>query len=279
MQRDHVPTLVALASLTLGFASACESETAEMDSPATIEDLTERPALHYGQRFAVAGEVEEMYDPQTFVIGGTDFFDHELLVRSLEPLPVVDMRTAESPAVEGDIVHVTGELRPYVRTEVESELDWTLDTELEIEHASKPVLIASSVLVSPRDPDAKAMQGVARLEEPVEDITLIIAADPANLTGQTVQLGNMTVRSLVEGEGFWIGPSHGRQMFVRADAAPEEMGVEIGERVDLEGELKATPPPRALESKWGLSDVQASLLDGEPVYLDAATVSEAEATS
>lgn len=107
-------------------------------------DLTSNPEQYYGQRIAVAGEVEDKLSETTFTL------DEEELFGSEDLLVVSQMMTPQTQ--DGEKVTVTGVLRPYVKAEFDTEydLDWDLSVQeqVEAEYTEKPVFVADEVYPS-----------------------------------------------------------------------------------------------------------------------------------
>ncbi|MGB3292902.1 MAG: hypothetical protein WBB01_07950 [Phormidesmis sp.] len=107
-------------------------------------DLTTNPEAYYNQRIAVAGEVEDKLSPTTFTL------DEEQLFGSEDLLVVTQGMTPQTQ--DGEEVTVTGVLRPYVKTEFDTdyELDWDLSVQeqIEAEYSEKPVFVADGVYPS-----------------------------------------------------------------------------------------------------------------------------------
>ncbi|EDX87013.1 hypothetical protein S7335_4720 [Synechococcus sp. PCC 7335] len=107
-------------------------------------DITANPEAYYNKRIAVAGEVEDKLDGNTFTLDEEELFGGEdLLVIS----------TMASPqANDGEKVTVTGVLRPYEKAEFETDYDFTWDLsvqeQVEAEYTEKPVFVADEVYPS-----------------------------------------------------------------------------------------------------------------------------------
>ncbi|MBE9065444.1 hypothetical protein IQ260_02120 [Leptolyngbya cf. ectocarpi LEGE 11479] len=107
-------------------------------------DITANPEAYYNQRIAVAGEVEEKLDGNTFTLDEEQLFGgDDLLVVSTMANPLTD---------DGERVAVTGVLRPYVKAEFETDYDLTWDAtvqeKIEAEYIEKPVFVADEVYPS-----------------------------------------------------------------------------------------------------------------------------------
>lgn len=103
-------------------------------------EITQNPDQFYNLQIAVEGEVEDVVDPMTFTLDEEQLFGaSDLLVIGA---PVTD-------ALDGEIVTVTGVLRPFILTEFERDYDltWDLDIQekLEAEYSEKPVFVADAL--------------------------------------------------------------------------------------------------------------------------------------
>lgn len=107
-------------------------------------DITADPEAYYNKRIAVAGEIEEKFDGNTFTL------DEERLFGGDDLLVISNM--ASPQAQDGEKVTVTGVLRPYVKTEFETDYDLTWDLsvqeQIEAEYTEKPVFVADEVYPS-----------------------------------------------------------------------------------------------------------------------------------
>lgn len=107
-------------------------------------DITANPEAYYNKRIAVAGEIEDKLDGNTFTL------DEERLFGG-EDLLVVSMM-ASPQAQDGEEVTVTGVLRPYLKADFETDYDltWDLDVQeqIEAEYTEKPVFVADEVYPS-----------------------------------------------------------------------------------------------------------------------------------
>jgi len=107
-------------------------------------DITSNPEQYYNQRIAVAGEIEDKLDGNTFTLDEEALFGGEdLLVISNMPSP---------QAQDGEKVVATGVLRPYVKADFETDYDLTWDLtvqeQIEAEYTEKPVFVADEVYPS-----------------------------------------------------------------------------------------------------------------------------------
>lgn len=138
--------LVLCAGLVL---SACQAEeepevleepTVEtpMETTPDISDLEGDPLQYVGQTVTVEGDVSEVYGPNAFTVTG-GLFTGDLPV-------IVPPNQAMTPVAEGDDVQITGEVRAYVLTEIETEYGFDLTPEIEAElEENEPVLVAQTI--------------------------------------------------------------------------------------------------------------------------------------
>jgi hypothetical protein len=106
--------------------------------------VSANPEAFYNQTLAFEADIEEVLAPDVFKLDEDQFFGGEgLLVLQSEATPAVE---------EGETVTVTGVLRPFIRTEIEQDYDYTWDDEvvrqIEAEYNQEPVLVAEEVYPS-----------------------------------------------------------------------------------------------------------------------------------
>lgn len=110
-------------------------------------EIAENPQQYYGQALAVTGEVETLYNSNTFTLDEDELFGgKDLLVL------VRNGNTANTTVREDQTVAVTGVLRPFVVADLEREYDFNWDEgfvrQLEAEYKTRPVLIVDRVYQS-----------------------------------------------------------------------------------------------------------------------------------
>lgn len=108
----------------------------------TVSEVVNAPnADLIGKTVTVNGEVEKILGPKAFTIEGNRLFnDPEVLV----------VNATESPIVKDTLVQVTGTVRQFLGSQIESKFDLDLPQEFEVEFRGKPVLIATAVVLTPR---------------------------------------------------------------------------------------------------------------------------------
>ncbi|MGB3294197.1 MAG: hypothetical protein WBB01_14515 [Phormidesmis sp.] len=107
-------------------------------------DITENPEAYYNQRIAVEGEVGELLESGLFTVEEDSLFGGEVLL--------VIPSKAGTTVQDGDIVAMTGVLRPYIQSEFDQDYDlnWDLSVSksIEAEYEQKPVFVADGVYPS-----------------------------------------------------------------------------------------------------------------------------------
>ena len=107
-------------------------------------EIAEDPTQFYGKTLAVTGEVEDVYSANTFTLDEDELFGGEDLLVVVPNLSEV--------ITEDETVAVTGELRSFVVTDLETDYDltWDLDVQeqLEVEYTERPVLVVDHLLLS-----------------------------------------------------------------------------------------------------------------------------------
>ncbi len=107
----------------------------------TLEKVAENPTQMVGQTVTVKGEVEQVYDPNSFILQDDELFGGEKVL-------VITPRNT-TPVQDDQQVQVTGEVRQFVLAEFEREYDLTWDgalkQKIEAEYKDKPVIVAQSL--------------------------------------------------------------------------------------------------------------------------------------
>ena len=126
--------------------SSTDTTAERTDAEITVADIVGEPETYYGRRVTLEADVDDVIGPRAFALdedaplaGG---IDNDLVVLAREPLPTgalddewVDQR-----------VRVTGTVARLDVVEIERELDWDLNPEIETElEDRRAVLIAESV--------------------------------------------------------------------------------------------------------------------------------------
>lgn len=272
-------TLVLGAAVTI-VAAAC-APRATPSGPAvpwgaTVSAIRANPAQLEGRLVTVSGEVNRVFGPRWFSIGGEGFEGgEELLVVGSSRFPALLDDLADAGRVEDDIVQVTGRVRLFDQRAIEQELGAALGGNWWRLYERQPVLVMTALAVTPRvavTPAATAPITIPEPVAPIVDLDLILdAPDPTALSGRAAALLDVTVRSTVGRNALWIGSSAGRQLFVALAPAPAiPLDVRPGQSIVLAGVLRPVPRDTAMtRSIWGLSASDAASLATAPVYLRA----------
>jgi hypothetical protein len=146
------PVIVASSVEVIGDAAAAPDVTttpdadttvvAGTDGNVTLGDITAEPDTYIDQTVTVEGGVDEVRGERAFTIADNTFLDlNEVLVLGANQEALDTALEADAPVV------VTGTVRRLVAAEIEQELGFDLDTEIEAEFEDKPVIIATNVEV------------------------------------------------------------------------------------------------------------------------------------
>lgn len=107
-----------------------------------VEELNDKIAQHTGQKVTVAGEIEEWLDARSFVLESGGLFNDEITVIVPPNVKGLDTQRLNEDA---DIV-VAGTVRAMQLVELERELGWDLQPELEVElEGVKHFLVAERI--------------------------------------------------------------------------------------------------------------------------------------
>ena len=170
--------MALLVTTTFLFSSACSdsaSERADKVGGVTARQVIENPGAYVGKTVTVSGDVEEIHGPRAFNMD-SGLSAGELLVIGREPFPQVT-EAGNRAYVISDVATVTGTVRMLVAADVEREIGWDLEPQLEAEFNAKPVLIAQNISFRPNANRAATM--------PADNSANQSAANTANTTTDT----------------------------------------------------------------------------------------------
>ena len=238
------------------------SDDKERQGTTPVEDIEKQPGRHAGKIVTVSGEVAGILGPLAFELEGPGWlWDAEVIVLASKPV-----RLGGQSLEQGDELIVTGTVRRAVVAELERELGWDLESELEFMLPDKPVLIASNI----RKVDETARWTVDAPEGVIVGLaTIHEAVDPDSLAGQPVELRSVPVRS-VHGKALWVGPSHASQILVvTSDAAPN---VKQDQRVDVKGTLEKMPPANEAVKAFRLSRALRDDIARAKLYIEGTAI-------
>jgi hypothetical protein len=281
--RHHWARLVAAALVcggTLVVSAACASSPAiprDLGMPwgATVKDIVSNPQQSAGKTVVVSGEVNRVFGPRWFSIGGEGFGGgEELLVVGPTRIPKLLDNLADSGKVANDLVQVTGRVRLFDVDAIEDEIgedlpggDWWRP------YDRKPVVVMTDLDITPRvDVVPVVAVPVPVPVAPITDELLIISTpERRSLVGRTVALFGVKVQTVVGRNAFWVGPTPDRQLFVALDPTTTgDREVRAGQTIAVAGVLRAMPTDLAgVRGSWSLTAANEATLAREPLYLAA----------
>lgn len=132
--------LAALLALPAGVMAADKGKAP--GATLNVQELNRNIAQHQGQRVSVAGEIEEKLDGRSFILESGGLINDEILV--LVPKNAQGIN-AQQLRDDANLV-VTGTVRSMPVVEVERELGWDLDPQLEVElEGARNFLVAERI--------------------------------------------------------------------------------------------------------------------------------------
>ena len=237
-------------------------------------DLVQSPDEHVGETVVLSGEVDRIFSPRVFAVGGSDF-GQDLLIVSADSIAQVSGRTGDVPVAERDIVQVTGVVQRLDPGTLEQEVGLDYPEAVTSEFADRPVVVARQstaamhgVVVSPRVP-GEALGTVTDWAR---------AADPSAqdaLRRRVAVLPSAPIQSVVRERTFWVGTAEDERVFVVAnpESTPDMEGEaaqpEPGEEWMIHGIYRPLPDPGLLRADWNLSEGVVDQLETHEVYLHA----------
>jgi hypothetical protein len=279
MQKLLISVSVCAAGISL---SACETtdrtqpaspagdvQVGEVEREDKVEQIQEKPEHFYGKTVALFGEVDDVKNDRAFVVEGNDWlFDEELLVVTKSPVQL-----GVGGIEEDQHVVVRGIVRPFTVTEIERELGWDVDTEIETRYRDKPVLLADSVRV---------MGEYGRWSEAEEPQGLVVSywgiyetSRPEDFVGRQVEFESVPVQAKA-GSGLWIGFSHSDMMFVTIPPQFDVATVQVGDKIALSGRIQRMPPAEEAMKRWKFDPTLKNQVEQEVLYIEAEALKKAE---
>lgn len=236
-------------------------------------DVAEQPESYLGKKLTLVGEVHQVGNPRAFELeSNRELFGDDLLVLSRSPV-----RFGGTPIGEDDEVVVVGRVRELRVAEMERELGWDLEVDVETEWKNKAVLIAESVSKIGRYAtwdEAEDNSGVWLGFD-----TVLLAPDPQSFIGDRLRLADVTVQSIAGG-AMWVGPSQRSRILVVPVAGMAINGIEAGSTIDLQGTVRPMPKDDDALRALGLDGSQAERLKDqiaeELLYIQATEISRNE---
>ena len=135
-------SLLALASMFIAVEGK-RLQAQETDGNTTIEEISEDEDNASGEEVTVRGEVEEVESGVSFVLQKEGFLEgDEVLVINVSEQVVPE--DAENLPLQ-----ITGELGTLVLADIERDYGLELDPDLYVDYETKPVILATSMVLSP----------------------------------------------------------------------------------------------------------------------------------
>lgn len=255
--------LCLVCVVSAGVLTACE-ESEEPNLGVTVDLIMDQPKDYYGEVAIVSGEVDDIFNPGSFTIGG-ELFEEEMLVIRPPGGEIVAGRPGGLPYFENDVVQVKGIVRAFDSDEIEADFDVDLETDVEEDiDEGTPVLIAQTIHLTPRRVTVVG-------ETPITDPTTILKPAEEPMDGRRVYFEDLTVDEVLsdttvfvrENEQhllIWLGPA-------AASNVPE--GLVAGHTISLAGTIYPVPKPAELERRFGLDDAAIESLVETGLYVRA----------
>ena len=284
-RRVGAATLAMSSFLFLTGCGESASDRVEKVGGVTARQVIENPANYVGKTVTVSGDVEEIWGPRAFNMD-SDVTVGELLVIGREPFPQV-AAAGNRAYVVSDVATVTGVVRLLVTADIEREIGWDLDPQIEAEFNAKPVLIAQTIsfragagAAPMTNANANAAPSNANVAQTGDEITdvLIIVAEPnrPSLVGRRVRFTNVKVQDVVGDRTFYVGPSASQRMFVALEEEPSpnspvegKVNVNPGQTVSFTGTIVAMPTVDEAKKRFGrmMNDAELNALKNQQIYI------------
>lgn len=296
---------IAIALAPFLFLAACTSAATERAAEVggvTARQVIENPAAYVGKTVTVSGQVEENRGPRAFVMD-SGLTVGELLVIGREAYPHVP-DGGNRAYVVNDVATVTGVVRMLVAADVEREIGWDLDPQLEVTYNSKPVLIAQSIAFragpGPANTNMMANQSTANTNMNVSpamtntntnmaagnnwltDVAVYAStADKLSLVGRDARFSNLRVTRVVGPRTFTVASGNGEMYVMLDDASARGIGTQgkigVGSTLDLTGRFerleKAEIDDLSNARFRPLTDTERKFLKNTAVFLQATGIS------
>lgn len=301
----RIATVVTIALSSFLLLASCAdsaSERANEVGGITAKQIIENPGAYVGKTVTVTGQVEEIFGPRAFNMD-SGLSVGELLVIGREPFPQVP--DVENRAyVISDLATVTGTVRLFVAADIEREIGWDLDPQIEAKFNSKPVLIAQSLSFRPNAagaaaPGANVGQTAANNDtgqttpntntsqpasaNKVTDVSLYASTpDKLSLVGREAQLSSARVVRVVGPRTFTIASGDSEIYVMLSDESARGVGTQgkigVGTTLNLTGtfeRLQAGEIETLADNRFRtLTDTERKFLKNTSVYLQAGEVSD-----
>ena len=277
--------VLLLSVILINACSDAASERTEEVGGVTAQQVIDNPETYDGKTVKVSGDVEEVFEPRAFNIdSGTSV--GELLVIGRTPFPKVSDRAIAS----GDIATITGTVRILKSVaDIEKEIGWDLNPNIEKTYNMKPVLIANDSsfragtvdtktddvdTAKTVDSDNDAADDTAdttrdrpTVRQPAKESEVVKfsdyerAVDRKTYVGKRVRLEAVPVESVAGDRTFFVGTSPTKRILVVFEEEPPEnvtrkgfdgnIDVDKGQKVTIDGIVMEMPPVEEAKVRFG----------------------------
>jgi len=281
-QRGRRLVTIAASAIALATLSACAGRPVppSLGIPwgATVKSIVANPQQVDGKLVTVSGEVNRIFGPRWFSIGGEGFDGgEELLVVGPTRLPALVNSLADSGKIANDLVQVTGRVRFFDRAALEKEVGEDLGGDWWRPYEQKPVVVMTDLAVTSRMDVVPVMAVPVPMPMPVSAVPitdgLMIIGTPNRsvLVGRSFALLDVKVQTVVGKNTFWVGSNPNQQLFVVADSSMANLAhLRVGQTISVAGVLEAMPGDlSSVRDSWSLSAANQTTLAREVVYLRA----------
>lgn len=278
-------TLALSSFLFLTSCAGLTTERVERVGGVSAAQIIENPGAYVGKTVTVSGDVEEIHGPRAFEMD-SGFSGGELLVVGRDPFPQIP-ESGNRVYVVKDVVTVTGVVRMMVTADVEREIGWDLEPQIDAKFNAKPVLIAQTIsfragvgaapMTNANANVAPSNANVAQTGDEITDV-LIIVAEPnrPSLVGRRVRFTNVKVQDVVGDRTFYVGPGANQRMFVALEEEPSpnspvegKVDVNPGQTVSFTGTIMAMPTVDEAKKRFGrlMNDAELNVLNNQQIYI------------
>ena len=292
-----VMALMLSAFLFLTSCANSAEDRAENVGGITANQVVENPSAYVGKTVTVSGDVEEIWGPRAFNMDSGASVG-ELLVVGREPFP--NLADAGNRAyVINDVATVTGVVRMFVTADVEREIGWDLDPQIEAEFNGKPVLVVQKAAFRPGTRSAAAtttanttmmtentavtdrnsnVSGANNGDE-ITDVLVITAvpdSDRSPLVGKRVRFNSVKVLSVVGDRTFYVGPNESQRVLValEQEATPNtakegRYDITAGQTLSFNGTIMKMPSVDEADQRFGdlMNKSELNNLKNQQVYI------------
>ncbi|MDQ3751184.1 MAG: hypothetical protein M3367_19530 [Acidobacteriota bacterium] len=305
-------TLSLSSVLFLTSCADSASDRAEKVGGITARQVIENPSAYVGKTVTVSGDVEEIHGPRAFNMDSGISLG-ELLVVGREPFPQIP-EAGNRAYVVSDVATVTGVVRMLVTADIEREIGWDLDPQIEANFNAKPVLVAQSVSFRAGAGRADTIAANANTNQPMMNNNAgqttannnsgqmatnnanqtasgnkltdagvyASTADKLSLVGKEAQFSNLRVARVVGPRTFTVASGSGEIYVMLDEESARGVGTQgkigVGKTLNLTGRferLQAEEINDISNNRFRpLTAAEREFLKNTPVFLQADSVSD-----